>query len=247
MNTADYLKRFNAPEEIEPFLQDLALLQSLHMEHIPFENLDVIRQEPIYLNLETIYEKVVNRRRGGYCYELNGLFHWLLQQLGFNAKLISATIQKPDGQWAKADTHAAILVELDTPYLVDAGFGDSSITPIPLHGERQTDQSGTYKIQQHSDIFYDLIKEQDSKEKVLYRFSTLEKKLADFHEGCIFNQISKESSFTHDDLVTRATPSGRITLSGRQLTRSENGQKEKIDLSEAEKTRILETEFGITL
>ena len=73
MDPIKYLKRFDAYPVEENFLQDLARLQQLHMEHIPFENLDVIRKVPIYLNLEKIYDKVVNNRRGGYCYELNGL------------------------------------------------------------------------------------------------------------------------------------------------------------------------------
>lgn len=245
MNKNSYLKRFQADPIQESFLQNLTELQSLHMQYIPFENLDVIRRTPIYLNIENIYDKIVNHHRGGYCYELNGLFHWLLDQLGFDAKLISATVQKPDGTWSKADTHAAILVELDTLYLVDAGFGDSTISPIPIGGERHTDHSGTYRVQQVDDIYYDLIRETDGKEKALYRFSTEEKKLADFHEGCVFNQVSTDSPFTHDDLVTRATANGRITLSGSQLTRSENGVKEKIELSPADKKRVLKEEFGI--
>ncbi|RNF41233.1 arylamine N-acetyltransferase family protein [Planococcus salinus] len=247
MDIEKYLKRFHAYPVKERFLQDLARLQSLHMQHIPFENLDVIRNVPIYLNLESIYDKIVNQHRGGYCYELNGLFHWLLQELGFDARLISATVQKPDGTWTKADTHTAILVNLDTPYLVDAGFGDSTISPIPLGGERFTDHSGTYKVEQHDETFYDLIRENDGEEKILYRFSTEEKRLEDFHEGCVFNQVSKDSPFTHDDLVTRATPDGRITLSGLQLTRSENGRKEKTDLTPEEKAKVLLEEFGIDL
>lgn len=247
MDPVKYLKRFHAYPVKEQYLQDLARLQSLHMQHIPFENLDVVRKVPIYLNLESIYDKIVNRQRGGYCYELNGLFHWLLQNLGFDAKLISATVQKPDGTWTKADTHAAILVDLDTLYLVDAGFGDSTISPIPLGGERFTDYSGTYKVEQHDEIFYDLIRENNGEEKILYRFSLEEKRLEDFHEGCVFNQVSEDSPFTHDDLVTRATPNGRITLSGLELTRTENGRKEKTELTPEEKVTVLKEEFGLTI
>lgn len=247
MNPIKYLKRFDAYPIEENYLQDLAKLQSLHMQHIPFENLDVIRKVPIYLNLESIYDKVVNQRRGGYCYELNGLFCWLLQQIGFDAKMISATVMKPDGSYAKPDTHAAIIVELDAPYLVDAGFGDSTISPIPLGGERHTDNSGTYRIEEIETDVYELTRENDGDEKVLYRFMLDEKKLEDFHEGCIFNQVSEESTFTHDDIVTKATPEGRVTLTGTTLTRTMDGRKEKQELTEAEKTKLLEEEFGIVL
>ncbi|WP_033541282.1 arylamine N-acetyltransferase family protein [Planococcus sp. CAU13] len=247
MDPIKYLKRFNAYPVEENYLQDLARLQSLHMQHIPFENLDVIRKVPIYLNLESIYDKVVNQNRGGYCYELNGLFCWLLQQLGFDAKMISATVLKPDGSYPKSDTHAAILVELDAPYLIDVGFGDSTISPIPLGGERHTDNSGTYSIEEEEDGLYQLTRESDGEEKVLYRFTSEEKRLEDFHEGCVFNQISEKSTFTHDDIVTRATPDGRVTLAGTSLTRTVNGKKEKQQLTESEKMKVLEEEFGIIL
>ena len=154
---------------------------------------------------------------------------------------------KPDGSYAKPDTHAAILVELDVPYLVDAGFGDSTISPIPLGGERHTDNSGTYSIDEIEEGVYQLSRENDGEEKVLYRFKLDEKQLEDFHEGCVFNQVSEESTFTHDDIVTRATPEGRITLSGTSLTRTIDGKKEKQQLTEDEKTKILEEEFGIVL
>lgn len=249
MNSIDYLKRFHAYPVDELYLQDLAKLQSLHMQHIPFENLDVIRKQPIYLNLETVYDKIVNHKRGGYCYELNGLFHWLLQDLGFDAKLISATVLKPDGTAAKKDTHAAILVELDTPYLIDVGFGDSTVSPIPLGGERHADHSGTYRIEELDSGFYGLIRQdgEDGEERTLYQFNTEEKVLADFHEGCVFNQVSRESTFTHDDLATRATEDGRITLAGNSLIRTENGVKSKEELSDAEKIIALKEEFGLEL
>lgn len=247
MDPIKYLNRFDAYPVEENYLQDLAKLQSLHMQHIPFENLDVIRKVPIYLNLESIYDKVVNQQRGGYCYELNGLFCWLLQQIGFDAKMISATVMKPDGSYAKPDTHAAIIVELDAPYLVDAGFGDSTISPIPLGGERHTDNSGTYRIDEIETDVYELTRENDGDEKVLYRFTLEEKKLEDFHEGCIFNQVSEESTFTHDDIVTKATPEGRVTLTGTNLTRTIDGRKEKQELTEGEKIKLLEEEFGIVL
>ncbi|MFD1030586.1 arylamine N-acetyltransferase family protein [Metaplanococcus flavidus] len=247
MDPIKYLQRFDAYPIEENYLQDLARLQSLHMQHIPFENLDVIRKVPIYLNLESIYDKVVNQGRGGYCYELNGLFCWLLQQLGFDAKMISATVLKPDGSFTKPGTHAAIAVHLDTPYLVDAGFGDSTISPIPLGGERHTDNSGTYRIEEIEEGVFQLSRENNGEEKILYRFTLEEKRLEDFHEGCVFNQVSEESPFTHQDIVTRATPDGRITLTDTTLTRTINGKKEKQHLTQAEKVKLLKDEFGIVL
>jgi len=242
-----YLKRIRTSHDTNCSLQNLEVLQSLHMQHIPFENLDVIRKVPIYLNLVTIYNKLIIQNRGGYCYELNGLFHWLLTELGYQASLVSATVQRMSGEWAKTDTHAAIIVQLDKPYLVDVGFGDSTVLPISLSGSERTDVSGTYKIEKQQNEFYDLIQKRNDAERILYRFSTQPKNLIDFHEGCVFNQVAKESSFTHTDIVTVATPLGRKTISDSQLIITENGIQKKKNLSSNEKNLILHNTFGIQI
>jgi len=243
----DYLARFSGTQHKEISLSNLAELQRLHVQHIPFENLDVIRKVPIYLNLQRIYEKIVNRQRGGYCYELNGLFNWLLTELGYDAHLVAATVLRPTGEWAKADTHAAIIVRLDHPYLIDVGFGDSTYLPIPLNGEEQTDISDIYRAIQQPDNSFELERISDSSVRTLYRFDLVPKVLVDFHEGCVFNQVAKESSFTHSDIVTRATPTGRITLSDQTVTVTENNIKTKKILSIGEKVVLLEDVFGIHL
>ncbi|MFC5603780.1 arylamine N-acetyltransferase family protein [Sporosarcina koreensis] len=247
MDIEKYLKRIHASKENKPSLHQLTELQRLHMTEVPFENLDVIRRVPIYLNLNTIYKKIVLRNRGGYCYELNGLFHWLLKELGYDASLIAATVFRPNGQWAKPETHAAIIVQLDEPYLVDVGFGDSTILPIPLNGSPQTDVSGTYLIQQSGKEVFDLIRTRNGESRPLYRFSTSAKQLENFHEGCVFNQVSPESTFTHVDIVTKATPTGRLTLKDLELSISENGVMNSTSLTAHEKEALLSDSFGINI
>ncbi|MCG7345724.1 arylamine N-acetyltransferase [Sporosarcina sp. ACRSL] len=246
MDIEKYLDRFHAVRE-QPSLQQLKDLQSLHMTEIPFENLDVIRRVPIYLNLHSIYEKIVVRNRGGYCYELNGLFHWLLESLGYDATLIAATVYRPNGHWAKPETHAAIIVHMDEPYLVDVGFGDSTIVPIPLNGSPQTDINGTYSIQQSGEDEFELIRNRNGESRPLYKFSITPKQLVDFHEGCVFNQVSPESTFTHVDIVTKATPTGRITLKDMELTIVNHGIARSRFLSAEEKKAVLLDSFGINI
>ena len=242
-----YLTRFNASAK-EPSLNNLTELQNLHLQHIPFENLDVIRRVPIYLNLNTIFDKIVRNNRGGYCYELNGLFHALLNELGYSAHLVAATVLRPNGEWAKADTHAAIIVHLDKPFLIDVGFGaNTPRLPIPLSGESQVDVSATYKIRQHDSQTFDLIYKTASDERVLYRFSNMRKELVDFHEGCVFNQIAKESTFTHTDIITLATATGRVTLTDHTLSEHRDGDIKKSILSDEEKKHALQKTFKICL
>lgn len=247
MDKHQYLKRLNATEK-QPTFENLSELQLLHLQNVPFENLDVIRNVPIYLNLQTIYEKVVERRRGGFCYELNGLFHSLLVALDYDVQLISATVLKPNGEWAKADTHATLLVYLDQPYLVDVGFGAATPRiPVPLNGTVTTPINESYKIEQQSKNTFDLIRQTEQQTRILYRFKTETKELIDFHEGCVFNQVSKESTFTHADIISLATEHGRITLQDHTLTKVDNGFTEKTILSAEEKEHVLTDIFLLCL
>lgn len=247
MDKKQYLNRLNAVK-MQASLENLSMLQQAHLQKVPFENLDVIRSVPIYLNLETIYQKVVKQQRGGFCYELNGLFHALLLSLGYDAHLISATVRKPNGEWAKANTHAAILVYLDQPYLVDVGFGAATPRiPVPLNGTVKTSIEEIYTIEQQTEQMFDLIRQTNEQTRILYRFDATPKNLIDFHEGCVYNQISKESTFTHTDIISLATKHGRITLQDYTLTKVENGNVKKTILSAEEKEQALENIFSLSL
>jgi N-hydroxyarylamine O-acetyltransferase len=106
---------------------DEAYLYNLHESHIfniPFENLDVQFEKLFDLDIDNIYEKVVNQSRGGFCYELNSLFCELLIQLGFKSRIIEARIFDDEGNLGPRFDHMSILVELDKMYLCDVGFGD---------------------------------------------------------------------------------------------------------------------------
>ncbi|MDW0117844.1 arylamine N-acetyltransferase [Sporosarcina thermotolerans] len=247
MNIDKYLMRFNASHLTDPSLKNLKELQFLHMTNIPFENLDVIRKVPIYLNLITIYEKIVTRIRGGYCYELNGLFHWLLVELGYDASLVAATVFRPNGKWAKPETHAAILVHLDETYLVDVGFGDSTILPIPLNGDLCTDAGGSYDVKKFDNLMYVLNRTRNGESRMIYKFRATQKRLEDFHEGCVFNQVSADSTFTHVDIITRATETGRISLYDDELSIYEKGNKKNRVITHTEKPSVMKDLFGIEI
>ncbi|MFC7747174.1 arylamine N-acetyltransferase family protein [Lentibacillus kimchii] len=229
-------------------LETLSELQLQHMLHVPFENLDVMHQVPIPLDVETYYKKIVLNKRGGFCYELNGLFNWLLQTLGFNSCFISATVSRPDGSWAKEGSHAAQIVEFDQPYLVDVGFGDSARKPIPLTGEPCEDVSGVYRAVKVRENIFDLQrKKNEHKWDTLFRFDTTPKELADFEEACYFNQTSPKSHFTQKDIVSLATIEGRMTLSGNAFIITRHGEKQETTVSDSEKTTVLEKYFNIHL
>lgn len=247
MNIQRYFERFSSVVDT-PSLRHLKTIQSNHILHVPFENLDVIRRVPIYLNLEMMYEKIIHRHRGGYCYELNGLLHHFLKECGYDVHLVSATVRRPDGTWAKAHTHAALIVYLEQPYLVDVGFGAyTPRLPVPLAGSTKTSIGEIYRTIAVQDQVFDLIREERGQSKTLYRFHTTEKSLLDFHEGCIFNQVSPQSTFTHVDIVSLGTESGRLLLRDHSLKEQDGSMLTERTLTTEEKGQVLKQQFSIRI
>jgi N-hydroxyarylamine O-acetyltransferase len=248
MEVERYLQRISWTGPIEVNRKTLFQLQEHHMLHIPFENLDVIQKVRIPLDVETYFRKVVLNHRGGFCYELNGLFNWLLQSLGFNSRLASATVKRPDGGWTLSGSHACLIVDMEKPYLVDVGFGDSVRMPLPLSGEEREDVSGTYRLAKLKDGVFDLQKYQKPDGwETLYRLDTSPRTLNDFEEVCQFNQTSPRSPFTKQPLVSLATPDGRLTLSGNTLTTTHRGEKHQTVIDNKDMTIALKQYFGIDL
>lgn len=245
VDVEQYLQRIGMKYVTESNLKTLTSLQNNHMLHIPFENLDVINGIPIELDVNAFYEKIVTNNRGGFCYELNGLFNWLLQRLGYETILVAASVKQSDGTWSVYDTsHACILVFIDIPYLVDVGFGDSVRTPLPLTGETVEDISGTYRIKKLSEEVFDL-QRKNGKWETLFRLKTIPRQLNEFNDACRYNQTSPNSRFTQKEIVSLATKDGRMTLlSDRFIITTENEKKEeKVD--KRERKAILKKHFNI--
>ena len=131
MNRVDeYLARIGVDRPSTLDLDALAALQYAHLVAVPFENLDVFDRVAVSAEQEAVLAKIVDRRRGGWCFEANGAFAWLLEQLGFVVRRLGAAVLL-DGPNTVVD-HLAIEVQLDRPYLVDVGFGDSFVRPLDL-------------------------------------------------------------------------------------------------------------------
>lgn len=254
MNIEQYLRRIQVDRISRPDFATLAHLQEQHLLTVPFENLSVRSGERIVLDESWLFDKVVRRRRGGFCYELNGLFAWLLSQLGFVVTRVAAGVyQSAPDTFGPTFDHMALLVHLDQVYLVDVGFGDSARKPIPLPNGTVTDISGSYRLVPSGTEagMYVLQKKDESGWKPQFRFSSQPRALADYGEMCHYHQSSPDSHFTQRTVCTLATPDGRITLSEDALTITRAGEKERISLPtsapDAQRKQILHDYFGITL
>jgi len=132
LNIKAYLERISYHGSLDPTAETLRGLQVAHLLTVPFENLSIHAKEPIVLDDEALFTKIVERRRGGFCYECNGLFAALLRGLGFDVTMLSAEVAHDDGGFSQPFDHMALMVNLDQRWLVDVGFGDSFLEPLRL-------------------------------------------------------------------------------------------------------------------
>jgi N-hydroxyarylamine O-acetyltransferase len=245
----DYLKRINIPaDDITADLPSLRLLQRQHLINVPFENLDIHWKRPIVLDVKSFFEKIVTEGRGGFCYELNGLFNELLRGIGFRTRLVSARVSVGEEDFGPEFDHAAIIVTLEEgEYLADVGFGDFAVEPLRMViGEEQHDPSGTLVIRRHQEPYLEVAKLEGKTWKSEYIFSDVARGLSDFVEMCDFQQYSPESHFVKGKVCSVLTDNGRKTLTDTKFKITQNGQmiEESVD-DETTFDQILRREFNI--
>ena len=142
-----YLQRMGYYGDRSPTLETLRALHRAHLLSVPFENLNIGLGWPILTTEDALFQKIVVGRRGGFCYELNGLFAALLRVLGFDVTLLSARVVNGAGEVGPEFDHLTLLVQLEECWLADVGFGDSFIEPLRLHEpEAQVQESGAYRV-----------------------------------------------------------------------------------------------------
>lgn len=247
MKVDTYLTRIQYSGSREPTAETLIQLHRAHMLSVPFENLDIPLGTPITLSLPSLYDKIVRRRRGGFCYELNGLFGWLLEQLGFQVTMLSARVYQGTEPGLEFD-HLVLLVEAGDRLLADVGFGDSFLEPLPLEVDEETVQLGTAYRLRGLDSERELQRRRQSDWEPQYAFSLTPRRLSEFHPMCRFQQTSPESVFTQKTVCSLATPNGRVTLSNGRLIVTRAGQREERDVADEEEYRaVLHEHFSITL
>lgn len=249
MDIQQYLKRINYTDPINPTLEVLSKLQITHLMNVPFENLDIHNNTKI--DLSNLFDKIVTRRRGGFCYELNGLFYELLKETGFNVKMVSARVYDGKGDYSPEFDHMALIVKIEeNKYLADVGFGEFSFYPVKIELNKETtDPRGVFRIETF-DEDYLLVEKRNEDGKLIpeYLFSEKERQLHEFYDRCNYHQTSNESHFKQKRICSLPTKNGRITLTGDTLKITETGEVNERKLnSEQEVRQELWNYFGINL
>ena len=248
MNVAAVLQRIGYGG---PFAPDEATLRGLHrafVTAVPFENLDIHLGRKIVLDVDGFFEKIALRGRGGFCYELNGLFGAVLRELGFDVTLLSARVF--DGEeMGREFVHLVLLVTLDRRWIGDVGFGDWSADPLDLNaGEPQVVDDVSYRIVQAGERYNAQQQEQGGHWRPRYSFTLRPRQLSDFAGMCDDLQMSASSAFRRRRMCTRRTADGRVTLTEEKLIITSRGQRNEIILDgPLSYNRALAEHFGIVL
>lgn len=251
MNIEKYFQRLEIENFTKPDLTNLKHLHKNHLLNIPFENLDIHYNRKIILDFKLLEDKILNNNRGGFCYELNGLFYKLLSELGYNVKMICAGVYNNEGIPGPDYDHMALIVKINNEeYLADVGFGDNFLEPIKFELDTiQKDEAGFFKIVKHDEKYFELRRSSDGINfKGEYLFKDDEEKLEHFQEMCSYHQTSPESHFTQKRVCSKATDNGRITLSNLKFIKTENRNRTETELkNEKEFLETLKKYFGIVL
>ncbi len=254
MEISQYLRRLEYDVPLEPDAQTLRGLHLAHMLHVPFENLDIGLKRPIRLTEAALWDKIVVQGRGGFCYELNGMFAWLLRRVGFDVTYLNGRVyNRRDGALGIDFDHLALLVQIPGQpgrWLADVGFGDSFNEPLRFDvTEEQPQGLRSYRLEAIPDGFVVWQRNYSGVWNREYFFDLQPRNFpADYEAGCLYHQTSPRSSFTRGSIISKATPRGRVSLEDGWLILTENGQRTERELKDWEEyDALLKEHFDITL
>ncbi|MFB6082456.1 MAG: arylamine N-acetyltransferase [Halanaeroarchaeum sp.] len=264
MNADAYLDRIGlseTAEALDPTVDALSRLLTAHARRVPFENLAIVGHPRtdapgpgISLRLPDLFGKIVTRRRGGFCFEVNGLFHWLLDEVGFDVDRCSARIGGDENSLGRPPAnHHTNVVHLDRRYIADVGTGIPQVrVPVPLDGTVVADEAGArWRVDPSekplSDHALRLQRPGAEEWELRYRFRTTPRALSYFEATCEYLANEPDGTFTSGPVVQRSTADGAIRLDEDTLTRYEGGTETAEPVAAADWTRVLEEEFRIRL
>ena len=247
MNVDRYLQRigFNGPVVLD--IDTLERLMRAHLTTVPFENLDVFNAIPVGTETELSVAKVLDQNRGGWCFELNGAFALLLEQLGFDVARIGAAVLLSGS--ATVVDHLTLEVMLDEPYLVDVGFGDSFCRPLKLNRAGPQDGgSGLFELLP-SPQGTTLARNVDGAPEAQYRFKRVTLQMPDFDAVSRLLQTDLDLQWHQRAFVTRYLDGGpdRVTLIGNQLKLQRGSEITNTTVADRDWSDTLKRWFGFRI
>jgi N-hydroxyarylamine O-acetyltransferase len=246
MDIQSYLNRIGYTGPLEPTLETLRNIHRQHLITIPYENLDIHLGRALELSEEKFFEKIVLEKRGGWCYEMNGLLAWVLRELGFEVQYLSGTVGREQKGDRAEGNHLVLLVNLEQPYIADVGFGDGILEPLPLQEGKYIQGFLEFRLSQENGCW--MFHNHPEGGAKTFDFTLTPYELSDFAKQCEYLQRSPDSGFVQTTVCQRFAPEGIATLRGavlKNLTR--DGQKRRILNTEYEYEKTLREMFGLEL
>jgi N-hydroxyarylamine O-acetyltransferase len=240
-----YLNRINYTGDVRPDLDTLTRVHRAHLYAIPYENLEIHRDGYLTVDQDDIFQKIVVDRRGGWCFEMNGLLGWALREIGFDVTLLSSTVNRPPTGKFVEGNHLVLRVQLDRPYLADVGFGNGLMEPIPLENGTYQQDYLDYKLKHDGERWWF---ENHIYGGAGFDFNLDAHELADFAPQSHELQTWEGSGFVRNTVCFRLNEQGYVCLRGAVLTTvTENGQQEQVIDNFADYQRILTDTFDLPL
>jgi N-hydroxyarylamine O-acetyltransferase len=243
-----YLARIGYRGRLEPDLRTLTALHAAHVTAVPFENLDILLGRTISLELPALQAKIVEGRRGGYCFEQNTLFEGVLGSLGFRVTPLAARVRLGTTE-IRPRTHMLLRVELGAgAWLADVGFGgDGLVHPLSFAPGAEVRMAGVvHRLRRDEDLWV-LTAEVDGDSTDLYTFTLEPQHAVDYEMANHYTSTWPASKFVQTLTAQRAWPDGRAILRNRDLTVRAGGSVRTETIRDPEHLLlVLEREFGLS-
>lgn len=235
-----------------PVAVDIDTLRALHLRHnctIPFENLDVLLPREIQLDDQSLEDKLIHARRGGYCFEQNGLFERVLREIGFDVRSVLGRVVLSNPPQMPPRTHRLLVIDLaGERWIADVGFGGQTLTaPIQLQANKeQNTPHGVYRLLNEGNDWILQFRHHDRWQS-MYHFDLVPQYFSDYVAGNFWSAHWPQSHFRHHLLMCRHLPDGgKLTLTNFHFTHQQDGHiVESINLLDVESLYLLlQDKFG---
>jgi N-hydroxyarylamine O-acetyltransferase len=246
MKLAAYLDRIGHRGSVAPDPDTLRSLVRAHLAAVPFENLDVQLGRPLTTEIPAIFDKLVERRRGGWCYENNGVLGWALGEIGFDVRRISAGVMRTVRGDAALGNHLALIVTLaGKPWLVDVGFGGSLVRPLPLEAGEREDAPFTVSLSE-TEGYWRFAEQVPGGDPFSFDFRADPADEALLARQCGVQQSHPDSIFVQNLIVQQRQGDTHVVLRGRVFSeRSPTGKTERLVAGAGELVALLRDRFGL--
>jgi N-hydroxyarylamine O-acetyltransferase len=229
-----------------PDLDTLTRVHRGHVENIPYENLDVQFERKVSRDPAAIFNKIVTRRRGGWCYEMNGLLDWALREIGFKVTRMAGGVMRVVRGDEALGNHLVLWVHLDRPYIADVGFGDGLIEPVPIAAGEIRQKFLTFRLEDMDEGWWRFHND-PAGGAPSFDFRMVEASEMLLDQKCAWLQSDPLSPFVQNAVVQRHLPDSLAMMRGLLLKTVGQGEGVREIASAAEYVETLESVFGLSL